>query len=443
MGIDESTKRHAFASRLHINRWILPSASALPPETCTCLGRITDDDFSVYVRRSVEPSDAGLPLTAVIPALPKFSPVQTTFDIGTLPGAASGNMTYSVDEGDRRPLTSIQNITACRHVPVEPTVCAPDAQPGSVLRLTEKHQTMLSSQSCVHIIEKFSFQGVDSYRLVFSYDEGAGCPFQENFVFHVYNDQQPCLPKTTTTTATTAAPFVTTRVTPPPSVSTTTTTPTSTTSPPCRHTATSLPRQPATLDNGLRVLCDTETDGGNWILIQRRTRGDVDFYRDWSQYVAGFGNITGDFWMGLQDIHTICPPSKPCDLRVDIRDDQLNNGQLYSAQYTRFSLSGFTDNYQLHIYGIYNGTAGDALRLSKGYPFSTYDRDNDRHRLNCAEYSHGGWWYAGCTFSNLNGAWGHRGTSGRHEDGLAWHDYLIDSSPKLYATFSEMKVRMQ
>ena len=37
---------------------------------------------------------------------------------------------------------------------------------------------------------------------------------------------------------------------------------------PCSHTATSLPRQPATLLNGMTVLCDTITDGGNWVIIQ-------------------------------------------------------------------------------------------------------------------------------------------------------------------------------
>ncbi|GFS18602.1 tenascin-N [Elysia marginata] len=29
------------------------------------------------------------------------------------------------------------------------------------------------------------------------------------------------------------------------------------------------------------ILCDTLTDNGDWIVIQRRTSGDVDFFKEW------------------------------------------------------------------------------------------------------------------------------------------------------------------
>ena len=35
--------------------------------------------------------------------------------------------------------------------------------------------------------------------------------------------------------------------------------------------------------------------------------------------------------------------------------------------------------------------------------FSTKDSDNDVHEINCAEKERGGWWYANCGESNLNG----------------------------------------
>ena len=50
-----------------------------------------------------------------------------------------------------------------------------------------------------------------------------------------------------------------------------------------------------------------------------------------------------------------------------------------------------------------SGNAGDGLTRSNNMEFSTADRDNDGHEINCAEKERGGWWYASCGDSNLNG----------------------------------------
>ena len=66
------------------------------------------------------------------------------------------------------------------------------------------------------------------------------------------------------------------------------------------------------------VWCDQETDGGGWTVIQRRLNGEVSFDRDWKTYKGnlpphtfenitfledGFGNIRGDYWVGLQNMY--------------------------------------------------------------------------------------------------------------------------------------------
>jgi len=34
----------------------------------------------------------------------------------------------------------------------------------------------------------------------------------------------------------------------------------------------------------------------------QRIDGQLDFYRNWTEYKEGFGNFEGDFWIGLASI---------------------------------------------------------------------------------------------------------------------------------------------
>ena len=39
-------------------------------------------------------------------------------------------------------------------------------------------------------------------------------------------------------------------------------------------------------------------DGFSFQLIQKRIDGKVDFHRTYSEYERGFGNLTGEHWLG-------------------------------------------------------------------------------------------------------------------------------------------------
>lgn len=45
------------------------------------------------------------------------------------------------------------------------------------------------------------------------------------------------------------------------------------------------------------VICQFDSTSG-WTVFQRRLDGSEDFWRYWDDYVEGFGNLTGEYWLG-------------------------------------------------------------------------------------------------------------------------------------------------
>ena len=176
---------------------------------------------------------------------------------------------------------------------------------------------------------------------------------------------------------------------------------------------------------------------GGWTVFQRRKDGSENFYRNWADYVAGFGNLKREFWLGLDYIHCLTSAAPRTELRVDLADFQ---GNYKYAQYLFFSVGNSGTNYRLNI-ADYTGTAGDSFLSSysiNGMQFSTKDRDNDQYSgVNCASDRHGAWWYKSCTHSNLNGLY-RSGLDGNQ--GVVWHDFL---SKWVSLKFAKMKLRFR
>ncbi|KAK0065190.1 BpFREP12.16, partial [Biomphalaria pfeifferi] len=150
----------------------------------------------------------------------------------------------------------------------------------------------------------------------------------------------------------------------------------------CREINSFQERVIVTLMSGLEVMCDTKTDGGGWIIFQRRINGKVDFYRGWKEYRDGFGDYNiGEFYLGNENIFNLTSTGQ-YDLRIDLEFNNTN----YFAQYENFKILSETEKYKLKI-GNYSGNAGDSLSVHNNVFFSTFDRDNDISSVtNCAEY---------------------------------------------------------
>ncbi|XP_051963839.1 angiopoietin-related protein 2-like [Xyrauchen texanus] len=169
----------------------------------------------------------------------------------------------------------------------------------------------------------------------------------------------------------------------------------------------------------MQVWCDQRQDPGGWTVIQRRIDGSVNFFRNWETYKQGFGNIDGEYWLGLENMYWLTNQGT-YKLLVTLEDW---SGRKTFAEYASFRLEPETDFYRLRV-GHYHGNAGDSLTWHNGKQFTTLDRDHDVYTGNCAHYQKGGWWYNACAHSNLNGVW-YRGGNyrSRYQDGVYWAEF--------------------
>lgn len=98
------------------------------------------------------------------------------------------------------------------------------------------------------------------------------------------------------------------------------------------------------------VFCDQKTAGGGWTVFQRRQDGSVDFFRGWNDYKRGFGNLNGEFWLGLDKIHRLTASTNK-KLRVDL---EATAGTILLAEYSSFAVANEKAKYRLTV-GGYSG----------------------------------------------------------------------------------------
>ena len=92
------------------------------------------------------------------------------------------------------------------------------------------------------------------------------------------------------------------------------------------------------------------TPGRGWTIFQRRVDGSEDFYRNWTDYKTGFGNLSGEFWLGLDKIHRLSANGQNV-LRVDLESFENETAH---AVYDSFSIGNESEAYILNI-GDYSG----------------------------------------------------------------------------------------
>ena len=103
----------------------------------------------------------------------------------------------------------------------------------------------------------------------------------------------------------------------------------------------------------------------------------VDFDRGWDDYIAGFGDVDGNYWIGLEYMHQLTT-ARQLSLDIDI---ELFDGEPFTISAQHFSIGDADSNYKIRISG-YRPT--DRLGYNVLTPhlhlmmFTTRDRDNDQ-----------------------------------------------------------------
>ncbi|XP_060661882.1 angiopoietin-related protein 3-like [Drosophila nasuta] len=148
------------------------------------------------------------------------------------------------------------------------------------------------------------------------------------------------------------------------------------------------------------VLCDDD----GWMIIQRRINGEQDFNKNWQEYVNGFGDINGEFWIGLEKLHLLTS-SERYQLNILMTID----GYTSFVEYEDFRVGNSESLYELESLGKFiKGSKYpftiNSLTAKANKKFSTYDKKNNSNTYeNCAKNGMGGWWYSNyCSNSNLN-----------------------------------------
>ncbi|CAH1108632.1 unnamed protein product [Psylliodes chrysocephalus] len=178
--------------------------------------------------------------------------------------------------------------------------------------------------------------------------------------------------------------------------------------------------QPKSSLRPIWVLCDMDTKGGGWVVVQKRFDGSEDFDRNWRDYKFGFGNLNRELWIGLENMYHFTG-FEVSELLVEITDrDKI---KAY-AHYKGFGIGSETEGYALSVLKGFSGDAGDSLKGHYNCKFTTKDLDQDKHGNNCAVLFNSGWWFNACHVSNLNGKYiNMQPPTGYSYQGLHWLEF--------------------
>ena len=155
------------------------------------------------------------------------------------------------------------------------------------------------------------------------------------------------------------------------------------------------------------VWCDMTTDGGGWIVVQRRFDNSTNFNQNWEAYKWGFGNIHGEFWLGNQYLHWLTNRN---ETGMEIRIwGERKNGKTQVETDKEFVVQSEENKYRFTLQVGSTSTFG---QNQQNRAFGAYDETG---KVMCRKFG-GGWWWADCGSMFLNGNM----VDGQYKTGVRW-----------------------
>ena len=151
----------------------------------------------------------------------------------------------------------------------------------------------------------------------------------------------------------------------------------------------------------LHVSCN-----GEWIIIQRRLNGTLNFTRTWSEYKRFFGqngDNTTELWLGNENINKLLHIyNGTAIMRIEL---DAWDGEFWIVTAYNVTMDNEAGKYALHwsdaLIGVGSSRMEDDLNYHKSQPFQTFDNFESP----CVQTYRGGWWYGQteCVKMFLNG----------------------------------------
>ena len=162
-----------------------------------------------------------------------------------------------------------------------------------------------------------------------------------------------------------------------------------------------------TQPTSLQVSCDQETDGGGWIMYQRRVDGTVNFTKNWEEYKYMFGDHgdnTTELWLGNENVYQVLQSNGNTEWELRIEADAFDGTSCWLVA-SDFRMNNETLRYSMDWDNVSASKPGIMAdwNYHKLIPFTTLDNNLRQYGKRRVDKCKGGWWYVNYITIFLNG----------------------------------------